>query len=160
MKYYGHNHDSHRSNYSCMHSHSWGCFVMNGNCLIAYHKCPKTSILQKKLNGSHCKEFFLPNFSVPGYVGCFKPDSSLMINLLFSDDKIESEGLSISGCRLHCRHQSFRYAFLLKGSMCYCSNETNGERVDDSECQTECSGDSNQACGSDMTVSAYDGIML
>ena len=88
-------------------------------------------------------------------MGCFKAS----ITLLISDDKIASEGLTINGCRRHCSHQNSQYALLLGGSMCYCSNETNSELVDDSECQTKCSGDGNQACGSDMTVSAYDGMM-
>ena len=82
------------------------------------------------------------------------------MNLLFSDDKLESEGLTINGCRLHCWKQTSQYALLHRGRMCYCRNETNDELVDDSECQTECSGDTDQACGGDMTVSAYDGMML
>ncbi|XP_072047776.1 uncharacterized protein [Amphiura filiformis] len=90
--------------------------------------------------------------AVPGYVGCYNKEQTDSADI----GNITSPSMTINVCRHHCRDLIYKYAILLNGDTCFCASVVPRNRLGDSLCSTECSGNGDQVCGDKTTFSVYD----
>ena len=120
------------------------------------------------------------NFFLGSYVGCYQDDGS---NRALPDQqaggspnepktcmekcktagnvlnrKIKNEKISISSRGLFFSFRFFlayKFAGAQYGSECWCGNSVGHAKLDDTSCDTTCSGNSNFKCGSSLKNSIY-----
>ena len=85
-------------------------------------------------------------------MGCFRIQDTSTYPI-----KQQSANLTIDFCRNLCRNHNYSHAYLHTGDWCFCGEEFLQNNVGDTECKEECSGDTQQICGDDDTVSVYNG---
>ena len=73
--------------------------------------------------------------------------------------KLRQGNMTINMCRHFCKESDYTYACLQEGDTCFCDNQTPTvqPKVDDVNCQQPCSGNNDEVCGDETTVSIYDG---
>ncbi|XP_072046716.1 lysyl oxidase homolog 2-like [Amphiura filiformis] len=91
--------------------------------------------------------------SVPGYVGCFKVNNKQTPHELY----LGSQNMTIRKCRNHCRELGVQLACLYNGDTCLCRETvTDSENNGDENCNSECTGQELETCGSSNTMSVYN----
>ncbi|XP_072047771.1 uncharacterized protein [Amphiura filiformis] len=90
--------------------------------------------------------------AVPGYVGCYNNEEMDSINR----DSMTLPSMTINACRRHCRNLIYRYAMLQHGDTCFCAGVVPKNRLGDTLCGIECSGDGQQVCGDKTAFSVLD----
>ncbi|XP_072047768.1 scavenger receptor cysteine-rich domain-containing protein DMBT1-like [Amphiura filiformis] len=93
--------------------------------------------------------------SVPGYIGCLKTE----INTMKTSDELylENQNMTIRICRNHCRGLGAQLACLYNGDTCYCRDTVaDHETFGDENCNSVCTGQELETCGSSKTISVYN----
>lgn len=91
------------------------------------------------------------------YLGCFEDNQKNSIYQSFSKSFIATN--TPEYCSSICFKNGYAYSGVTKMSECYCGNKSPDENVnhklDDKECNSKCTGDVNQFCGSDWRTGIF-----
>ncbi|PAA94460.1 hypothetical protein BOX15_Mlig020547g1 [Macrostomum lignano] len=121
----------------------------------AESKPPKAESKPPKSESKPPKAESKPPKADPERIGCFK-EVSKSRDLPF---RRGSKGNAPEHCKRHCKEHGYLYAGVQKGSWCFCGNSfTKHVQVDDSECNTKCSGDSSRSCGGTQRTEIYSTV--
>ncbi|CAH1711664.1 unnamed protein product [Aphis gossypii] len=87
------------------------------------------------------------------YIGCF-----VLEDVSLNYTKFELINTNVpSKCSTICHNAAYKFAGVM-GINCFCSNHApeNNQKVDDSNCDTTCVGDSSKTCGGEDRIQVYD----
>ncbi len=95
--------------------------------------------------------------AITEYLGCYIDDYDRALpNYIIS----RGDDMTRSICWEHCASHNQRYGALQNGAECYCGNSNHNYskhgKVDDSECNTPCSGNSSEVCGGAWRSNVFD----
>ncbi|PVG04422.1 WSC-domain-containing protein [Serendipita vermifera] len=85
--------------------------------------------------------------------GCYTDSTS---SRALSGDYYRGDDVTPTQCASYCYSKNFKYAGVEFGLECFCSQQLlNTNKVDDSQCNQACSGDSSQVCGAADRLNVY-----
>ncbi|KAF2073979.1 hypothetical protein CYY_004724 [Polysphondylium violaceum] len=100
-----------------------------------------------------CGGFGALSISKADYQGCYQ-FSEMMSHF---EKSAKSDNITNNGCRSYCKENGYLYSGIARDNICLCGNQdvSDIKSMERSKCTNACTGDKNQYCGGDDTVSVY-----
>ena len=96
-------------------------------------------------------EFILGSWKYNGQ--CFKDSSNRVLDATWKKDR---SNMTIEKCLEFCSNGGYAFAGVESEYECFCGNNAPSQNpIDDSECNSKCSGDSTQICGGSWKINIY-----
>ena len=115
--------------------------------------------------GNSTASFLHRLFTENSYLGCFTNNVDGLTYVRYGPDTVTNTvtDVTIDKCFTLCQGSfafNVQYAGLEAGNLCYCFREGDNYarlgKIDDSDCNLPCVGDSSQTCGGEDAIAVYD----